>query len=163
VRRAAFGLFALSGLTALPALAAVTKGQKAPGFDLPTLKGSRVSLKGLVGKVVVLDFWAQWCEPCKQELPELEKLAKAYAGKAVFVGVNLDKTSSNADRLARQLGLSFDVALDPSGSVAGTYDLPKMPTSFVIDRKGIVRYVHEGFEGAGDVARFRRELDELTR
>jgi peroxiredoxin len=147
---------------ALPAFAGVNKGQRAPDFALPTLKGGKTSLQALRGKVVLVDFWAQWCEPCKRELPELEKLWREYGARGVVVlSVNLDKQRDNAERMARELGLTFDVALDPSGSVAGTYDLPKMPTSFVVDRKGVVRYVHEGFE-VGDVARFRRELDELT-
>src|SRR5438046_4892569 len=116
------------------AFAGVGKGQKAPDFTLHSLRGDQVSLSSFRGKVVLLDFWAQWCEPCKQELPELQKLAQAYAGKnVVVIGVNLDKQRDNAERLARQLGLTFPVALDPSGGVAGTYDLPKMPTSFVID------------------------------
>jgi peroxiredoxin len=148
----------------LVAHARVQKGQHAPNFNLPTLKGGRASLSALAGKVVVLDFWAQWCEPCKKELPELEKLSKAFAPRNVVVlSVNIDKVKDNAARLASQLGVTFDVALDPSGSVAATYDLPKMPTSFVIDRKGVVRYVHEGFEGSGDVERFRKEIDELAR
>ena len=145
------------------ALAEVGKGQKAPDFAIPSLKGTKLSLAALRGKVVLLDFWAQWCEPCKRELPELEKLHRAYAAKGVVViGVNIDKQRDNAERLVKQLGISFDVGLDPSGATAGTYDLPKMPTSFVIDKKGVVRFVHDGFEGGEDVARFRKELDELT-
>src|SRR2546429_463365 len=105
------------------ALAGVGKGQKAPDFTLTTLKGGKLSLGSLKGKVVLLDFWAQWCEPCKKELPELEKLAKDYAGRVIVVGVNIDKQRDNAERLARQFGLSFEVPLDPSGAVAGTYDL----------------------------------------
>jgi peroxiredoxin len=147
-----------------PAFAGVGKGQRAPEFSLTTLKGDKVSLASLKGKVVLLDFWAQWCEPCKKELPQLEKLAKQWAGKdVVVVGINIDKQRDNAERLTKLLGITFPTLLDPSGSVAGTYDLPKMPTSFVIDRKGIVRFVHEGFDGAGDVDRFQKELEELTR
>jgi peroxiredoxin len=145
------------------ALAGVGKGQKAPDFSLPTLSGAKMSLSSLRGKVVIIDFWAQWCEPCKKELPQLEKLAKEFAGKdVVILAVNLDKSKDNAQRLAQQLGLTLPVLLDPAGSVAATYDLPKMPTSFVVDKKGIVRFVHEGFEGSGDVERFRKELTELT-
>jgi peroxiredoxin len=148
----------------LIAEARVQKGQHAPSFSLPTLKGGRASLGSLAGKVVVLDFWAQWCEPCKKELPELEKLSREFAAKNVVVlSVNIDKVKDNAARLVSQLGVTFEVALDPGGSVAATYDLPKMPTSFVIDRKGVVRYVHEGFEGSGDVERFKKEIDELAR
>jgi peroxiredoxin len=145
------------------ALAGVGKGQKAPDFSLPTLSGPKLSLSSLRGSVVVIDFWAQWCEPCKKELPQLEKLAKEFAGKDVIVlAINVDKTRENAQRLAHQLGLTMPVLLDPAGSVAATYDLPKMPTSFLVDKKGIVRFVHEGFEGSGDVERFRKELSELT-
>ncbi len=154
------GLALSSGL----AVASVGKGQKAPDFAIPSLRGTKLSLAALRGKVVLLDFWAQWCEPCKRELPELEKLYKAYAAKGVVViGVNIDKQRDNAERLVRQLGITFDVGLDPTGATAGSYDLPKMPTSFLIDRKGVVRFVHDGFEGGDDVARFRKELDELTR
>ena len=81
----------------------------------------------------------------------------------MILTVNIDKQRDNAERLVKQLGLSLDVLLDPAGSVAATYDLPKMPTSFVIDKKGIVRYVNEGFDGPGDISRFKKELDELTR
>ena len=150
-------------LCAAPASAKVGKGQRAPAFSLTSLKGEQVSLAAQAGKVVVIDFWAQWCEPCKRELPELDKLQKDYAKKGVKVlTINIDKQRDNADRLARTLGISLEVLLDPAGSIAATYDLPKMPTSYLVDRSGVVRYVHEGFE-SGDVARFKHELDELTK
>jgi thiol-disulfide isomerase/thioredoxin len=121
-------------------------------------------LSALRGKVVLIDFWAQWCEPCKKELPQLEKLSREYAGKGVVVlTVNIDKQRDNAERMAKQLGLTVDVLLDPAGSVAASYDLPKMPTSFVVDKKGIVRYVNEGFDGPKDVDRFKQQLDELIK
>jgi peroxiredoxin len=168
VTRQGLAALALAGVivagTGATAWAGVGKGQKAPEFALPTLKGQTVSLASLRGKVVLVDFWAQWCEPCKKELPELDKLAKSYAGKGVVVlAVNIDKQRANAERLVKQLGLSLDVLLDPAGSVAGSYDPPKMPSSFVVDKHGIVRYVNEGFEGPGDVEKFKHELDELTK
>jgi peroxiredoxin len=150
-------------LVAGVASAKVQKGQRAPGFSLTSLKGETVSLSALSGKVVVVDFWAQWCEPCKRELPELDKLQREYASKGVkILTVNIDKQRDNAEKLARMLGLSLDVLLDPSGGVAATYDLPKMPSSYVVDKKGVVRFVHEGYED-GDVARFKKELDELAK
>ena len=145
------------------ALAKVQKGQRAPSFNLTTLKGDKVALSSLNGQVVVVDFWAQWCEPCKRELPELDKLQKEYAGKGVTIlTVNIDKQRDNAEKIVRMLGLSLPVLLDPAGSVAATYDLPKMPSSYVIDKKGVVRFVHEGYEN-GDVARFKKELEELAK
>ncbi len=149
-------------LLSASAHAGIGKGQRAPDFNLPSLKGPRVSLSSLKGKVVLLDFWAQWCEPCKKELPELDKLAKHYSN-VVILTVNIDKQRDNAEKLAQSLGLSLPVLLDPAGAVAGQYDLPKMPSSYVIDKKGIVRFVHEGFEGSGDVDRFKKELDELSK
>ena len=156
-------IVALALLTAGVAFAGVQKGQRAPEFSLPSLKGSTVALSQLRGKVVLVDFWAQWCEPCKKELPQLDRLSKEYASKGVVVlAVNIDKQRDNAERMVKQLGLTLDVLLDPAGSVAGSYDLPKMPTSFVVDKKGIVRYVNEGFDGPKDVERFKHELDELV-
>lgn len=155
---------ALSLGLAATAFAGVGKGQHAPDFSLPSLKGPRVSLASMRGKVVVLDFWAQWCEPCKKELPELQKISQEMGGKnVVVIGVNIDKQRDNAQRLVRQLGLTFPIGLDPAGSVAGTYDLPKMPTSFVIDQRGVVRYVHAGFDGADDVAKLKSEISSLAR
>jgi peroxiredoxin len=157
-------IFAAALLTAGAAFAGVQKGQRAPEFSLPSLKGTTVTLGSMKGKVVLVDFWAQWCEPCKKELPQLDRLAKEYAAKGVvIVAVNIDKQRDNAERMVKQLGVSLPVLLDPAGSVAGSYDLPKMPTSFVIDKKGIVRFVNEGFDGPKDVDRFKQELDELTR
>ncbi|HEX6834995.1 MAG TPA: TlpA disulfide reductase family protein, partial [Polyangia bacterium] len=156
-----WGIVALS-LVAGVAFAGVGKGQRAPEFSLPSLSGSTVALSSMRGKVVLIDFWAQWCEPCKKELPQLDRLAKEYAGKGVVVvAVNIDKQKENAERMVKQLGVSLPVLLDPAGSVAATYDLPKMPTSFLVDKKGIVRFVHEGFEGSADVDRFRSELNQL--
>jgi peroxiredoxin len=158
-------LVALVALTLCgPAFAGVGKGQRAPDFQLPSLRGPRLALSSLRGKVVIVDFWAQWCEPCKKELPQLDKLAREFAPRGVVIlAVNLDKERENAERLVKQLNLSLEVLLDPTGTAAATYDLPKMPTSFVLDKKGFVRFVHEGFEGAGDVERFRSELDQLLR
>ena len=151
-------------LSSQPALAAVTKGMRAPDFALPSLRGPKVSLASLRGKVVLIDFWAQWCEPCKKELPQLERLSKEFASRGVVVlTVNIDKQRDNAERLAHQLGLTMDVLLDPAGQIAGTYDLPKMPSSFLVDKKGFIRFIHEGFEGDGDVSRFRSELEQLSR
>jgi peroxiredoxin len=157
-------IIAAALLTAGAAFAGVQKGQRAPEFSLPSLKGTTVTLGSMKGKVVLVDFWAQWCEPCKKELPQLDRLAREYAAKGVvIVAVNIDKQRENAERMVKQLGVSLPVLLDPAGSVAGSYDLPKMPTSFVIDKKGIVRFVNEGFDGPKDVDRFKQELDELTR
>ncbi len=161
------GIGAILGiaLVAPRALATVSKGQRAPAFSLQSMGRQQVSLSQFRGKVVLIDFWASWCEPCKKELPALEQLTRDYASKGVAVVlINVDKERENAERMALQLKLnSSQVLLDPSGATAAAYDLPKMPTSFVVDKKGIVRYVNEGFDGSSDVDRFRTELDDLSK
>jgi thiol-disulfide isomerase/thioredoxin len=114
------------------------------------------------GKPVLIDFWATWCGPCREELPELERLRKEYEPKGVtFLTVNLDSDVAAAAAMARQLGIGMAVGLDSDRRVADAYQLPTMPTSYVIDRKGTIRFLHEGFHGGADVERFRRELEQL--
>ena len=156
------GWFTGALLLSQTALADVSRGKPAADFRLPGLDGKQVSLGALKGKVVLIDFWASWCGPCKQELPELQKLKQSYAGKGVeFVTVNIDKERANAASMASSLKLTLTVALDPEGKVAEKYEPPTMPTSYIVDKGGVVRYVHAGFRGAPDVEQFKHELDEL--
>jgi len=150
-------------LAAATVAADVGKGQRAPKIDLPTLQGGRLKLESLRGKVVVLDFWASWCAPCKEELPELERLKSTYQARgASFVTVNIDIDRANADAMAKKLRLTMPVGLDPKGDeAANAYGLPTMPTSYVIDKNGVVRYIHDGFHGASDVDKLKHEVDEL--
>lgn len=140
------------------------EGKPAPEIALPDVNGTIVKLSGLVGKVVVIDFFASWCEPCMRELPELEKLHRqlSKAGLA-FLGVNLDKERKNALALVKRFDLTFTVLLDPEGKVAEVYDPPKMPTTYVVDKAGVVRHINAGFEGAADVARLQRQVTALNR
>ncbi len=156
------GLLAASVLWA-PALAGQAAGKPAADFALPELHGGNLKLAELRGKVVLVDFWATWCEPCIKELPELEKLQQQFAARdVVIVGISLDKERKNALELASSLKLKFKLLHDPEGKVAEAYDPPKMPSSYVIDRDGVVRFVNAGFSGAADVAKLRRELEQLS-
>ena len=153
-------------LVATMLLAGSARGELKPGspasdFDLPTLDGKRLTLGSLGGQVVLLDFWASWCAPCKQELPELEKLQRLYAGKGVvIVAISIDEERANAAAMAKRLGLTLAVALDPEGKVAARYEPSTMPTSFVVDRRGVVRFVHAGYR-PGDLSKIKAELDQL--
>ena len=141
---------------------AVEAGQKAADFALPTLAGGKVELKELAGKIVLIDFWASWCEPCKAELPELEKLAQKYGPRGVVIlGIDVDEKTENGARLAQQLGLHFTIAADPAQKTIEKYDPPRMPSSFVVDRAGVVRFVNAGFDGPKDVVALKRELEQL--
>ncbi|MCS6912830.1 MAG: TlpA disulfide reductase family protein [Myxococcales bacterium] len=156
-------LLAVLLLGVVPAWAGQQRGRPAADFVLPDGAGQTVRLSSLRGTVVVIDFWASWCEPCMRELPELDRLQKEFAGKVVVLPVSIDKERSEALATARRLRLGLRVLLDTDGRVVALYDPPRMPTSYVVDRQGVVRYMHEGFDGPRDIARLRRELEELTR
>ena len=161
---AALSLVALS-LGAV-AFAAGKAGGRAPDFALAGAGGTTVKLSGLRGKVVLVDFWASWCKPCKKELPELDKLAKAYkdAGAEVaIVAINIDTKKENADKFLKSAGIKHVTVLyDPSSTSAEQYEPETMPTSFVIDKKGIIKSVHVGYN-AGDEKKVKAEIDALLK
>lgn len=153
-------LVAVLGLMTLPAYA-LDEGAKLPEIGLKDQAGKTVTAASLVGKVVVVDFWATWCAPCKEELPVLEKLYKKYASQGlVIVAVSVDKDASNVKSFVAKLGLTFPVVHDAGQQVAGRYEPPRMPSSYIVDRKGIVRHVHGGFR-AEDAPVFEKQIKEL--
>ncbi len=161
MRRALVLLCCLAGCAG--ARQAQRQGGPAADFSLPDLNGQQVRLSALQGKVVLLDFWATWCDPCMKELPELVRLQREMGDKGVVVvAVSLDKERQGALETVQRLGLQqLTVVLDPEGKVAEQYSPPRMPTSYVVDRQGLVRFVNEGFEGAADVTRLRTELSSV--
>jgi peroxiredoxin len=147
---------------ATSAHAAVRAGQRAEDFELRDLGGKAVRLSQLRGKVVLLDFWASWCEPCKKELPLLSELAGKLREHGIeVVTVNIDKSRDNAESFVRAHGLGLTVLLNPDQSVAEKYEPPKMPTSFIIDKKGLCRHVNAGFE-PGDEKKLEKQLLDLA-
>jgi cytochrome c biogenesis protein CcmG, thiol:disulfide interchange protein DsbE len=120
-------------------------GEPAPSFSLSTPSGQRLALADLRGQAVLLNFWASWCPPCRGEMPDLENLAREYrASGLVLVGVNLEEEGPTVQRYADMLGLSFPLALDQDGEVANRYNLTALPTSYFIDRDGVVRDLNIG-------------------
>ena len=144
----------------LPALA-LDSGQRLPEIGLNDVAGRKIDLASLKGKVVIVDFLASWCGPCKQELPVLEKLYKKYGSQGlVVVGVSVDEELSNLQGLLKQVKVTFPVVHDASKGVAGRYKPPRMPSSYVVDRKGVVRHVHGGFRSE-DAAKLEAEVKAL--
>ena len=142
---------------------ALDKGQVAPEIGLADLTGKSVKLSELRGKVVLVDFWASWCGPCRESLPVLDKLSKTYRDQGlVVVGVNIDKTPELAREFLskNKLSLSFAVVNDKKHEVAARYAPPTMPSSYVIDREGRVRSVHAGFRQS-DAPKLETELKAL--
>jgi len=140
--------------------------EKAPAISLNDLKGRQVTLDGFKGKVVFVDFWASWCGPCKQEFPEINKFITKYKDKDVVVlAVNVDKQRSHVEEFLSKipnLSEKITVVLDPDSRVVASYNARMMPTSFIIDKDGVVRYIHFGFNES-DPSSWTAEIDGLLK
>jgi len=136
---------------ALPALAKPTpdpasKAPTAPRFSLPGRTGT-VSLDSLRGRVVYVDFWASWCDPCRRSFPWLSSLSARYSAKGLtVVAINLDKDRHAAEAFLERFPASFPVAFDPSGRTAEAYGVSVMPSSFLIGPNGKLLSSHAGFD-----------------
>jgi peroxiredoxin len=156
-----FGLIAALLLAATPVLA-VEIGKPAPAFALTAMDGGTpMSLEQLKGKVVFVDFWASWCGPCRQSLPQYEKLRTELAQQEfAIVAINLDEEAADASAFLKQHPVNYTILRDPAGDVPKAFGLAGMPTSYLIDRDGIVRAVHTGFDPA-DIEKLRVEIHAL--
>jgi cytochrome c biogenesis protein CcmG, thiol:disulfide interchange protein DsbE len=129
-------------------------------FALTTVaadSGDTLGLERLRGKIVLLDFWASWCGPCRHSFPWLNAMQAKYADRGlVIIGVNVDRERADAERFLRDVPAGFDIVYDPSGALASRYDVPGMPSSYVIGRDGEVVGRHVGFRNA---ARAQREAE----
>jgi cytochrome c biogenesis protein CcmG/thiol:disulfide interchange protein DsbE len=140
-------------------------GNPAPDFQVKTVTGSKatVSLKSLHGQVVLLDFWGTFCEPCKKSFPKLEALQRKYAGSGLrVVGISEDE-DEDKDKIpgfADTYGAKFAVGWDADKAIARKYKPETMPSSFVIDKEGVVRFAHVGFHD-GEEADIDREIRGL--
>lgn len=140
---------------------ALNTGARAPEIGLRDLNGNNVTIASLRGNVVLVDFWASWCEPCAEEFPVLERLYNRYRGQGfTVIAVSQDRTADNMRGFLRQHTASFPVVLDANHAVAGRYRPPRMPSSYIIDRQGVVRHVHEGFRSS-DARTFESEIRAL--
>jgi len=140
--------------------AAVEIDKAAPGFKLPDLKGREFSLDQYKGKVVLLDFWATWCSPCRMTMPLLEKLQDEYHGNMALLAINLQEPEDIVRDYVREQNLSSKVLLDEEGSVGQAYGAESIPMQILIDKNGIVRYVQLGFNPAM-ASQLRAEIEKL--
>jgi peroxiredoxin len=154
----ASALFAWERASALPG-----PGATAPDFAAKSSNGRNVRLSELRGQVVLVNFWASWCSPCRQELPLLGKLYAQYrsAGFTLLV-VNVDDNRKDAEAMLKRLDLRFPTLFDGSKSVAKLYGVDMMPATLVIDRDGRVRYVHRGYY-EGYERKYEQQVRELLK
>ena len=137
-----FGLFAASSLASSD-----LEGRPAPDFALKSSTGANLRLSEYRGDVVMINFWATWCGPCRQEMPLLEELYGRYQRVGFnLLGVNIDDDSSRAMRMAEELGVSFPVLFDARKEVSRLYEVEAMPVTVLVDREGTVRHVHHGYK-----------------
>ncbi len=123
----------------------ISVGEIAPDFTLSDLDGNELSLSDFRGKAVFINFWATWCPPCRAEMPEIEAVYQEYKDKDVeVIGVDLLETKDEVSQFVQQYGYSWTFVIDTTGEVATTYNLAAIPTSFFIDREGIIRVVNIG-------------------
>ena len=150
-------------LAASTATGAVEPGAAAPAFRLPTFaSGQPVSLADFRGKVVFVDFWASWCSPCRQSLPLYDKLRENHAATDfVILAIGLDEDTADAKAFLAEHPVKYTTLQNPLGDVAKAFDLKGMPSSYLIDRSGIVRARHVGFE-AKDIEVLNKEIDGLV-
>jgi peroxiredoxin len=128
-------------------------GAKAPPFDLPAQAGGgRASLNSVDGKVVVVDFWATWCEPCKVSFPKYQALLAKYDGDFEVVGISEDDEPDGIPEFAKETGVKFVLAWDRDKRVAERYKPDAMPTGYIVDKEGVIRHVHAGYHEGEETA-----------
>lgn len=142
----------------------VTVGEPIPKIVVRDVRsGEAIDVGALRGKVVLLDIWASWCGPCKEELPLLDEMAARLKSKGIeFVAVSIDEDKAAAEGfLSGRARWTLTVAHDPNGKVPALLQPPKMPTSYLIDGRGVLRYVNAGFERA-DAKKIEKRLLALA-
>jgi thiol-disulfide isomerase/thioredoxin len=154
----------LCGLVLAAAAGALQSGDRAPAVKGARLDGKgQLSLESERGKVVYLDFWASWCKPCALSLPALDAFRKEFPAKdfAVFA-INVDRDPAAARAFLSRRPVGYPSLFDPEGKLPTLFGVETMPTSFLIDRKGVIRRVHRGFRKE-DVPELRAAIQELLR
>lgn len=159
--RVVAAISAMTGLLFAASALALDPGARAPEIGMRDLEGNQVTMASLRGRVVVVDFWASWCEPCADSMPVYQRLYNTYRERGLtIIGVSQDNRVENARTFASRHHLGFPVVFDEGHAVANRFRPPRMPTSFIIDRGGIVRHVHAGFR-SGDAAQLETQIQAL--
>lgn len=138
-------------------------GKEAKPFSGKTSAGENVSLSDYKGNVLLLDFWASWCKPCKEEMPYLIDLYNQYSEKNFsIVGINVDENSSDVNNFLTGLNkdVPYKIIFDPQGKIPDLYNISAMPSVFLIDKNGKVRYMHIGFLQK-DKEQYKNEIETL--
>jgi peroxiredoxin len=148
---------------AASAFALSASAEQAPDFTLQSSTGDNVRLAEQRGQVVMLNFWASWCGPCRTEMPLLDEMSKRYSAAGfVLYGVNVEEDNTDAKKLIKDLGVTFPILYDTESKASSLYNVDAMPTTVVIDKKGEIRYVNRGYK-PGDENKYRDQIRELIK
>ena len=149
--------------TVLTPVARAAAPAPAPDFTLPARDGGTVRLSDLRGQVVMINFWATWCGPCRQEMPLLQQIQAKYEPLGfTLVGINVEPDSAAAMTWLKQVSVSFPILFDQKNVVAEQFGVQGMPSSVFVDRAGNVRYVHRGYQ-PGDEAKYADMVRSLAK
>mgnify|MGYP003662761708 FL=1 len=156
-------MFAIVGLSAAFTASAVDLDETVPDFTLKAMDGSNMRLEELRGQVVLINFWASWCGPCRQEMPILQKIHDRYESMGFTVlGVNVDEKQDKARRIVERLKVNFPLLLDTDQYVSEAFDVNAMPFSVLVGRDGKINYIHRGYK-PGDENLYVNRLKALLR
>jgi peroxiredoxin len=146
--------YAMEAVTAPPIRpGSIQAGVAAPRFTLTSLEGETISLRDYRGRPVLVNFWASWCPPCREEFPVLSAAREAHADEGLeILGIARNDGADYARRFVEESGASWPILLDPDGAAWAAYDGVGLPTSFFIDDQGFVQRVHIGPLDAGQLA-----------
>jgi thiol-disulfide isomerase/thioredoxin len=138
-------------------------GTVAPDFSLSDLNGKAVTLQQFKGKVVFLDFWAPWCDPCREELPALDALYKKYNNDGlVIIGIDMDNSEKLVAEFLKKVPVTFTILIDRKASMGREYSFRTLPTAFIIGKDGVIRFVHLGY-GKEFLQMYEKEIVELLK
>lgn len=162
--RLAAAALAAALIAVAPATPAGQSGSEpAPAFTLPTRDGGSISLEHLRGQVVMINFWASWCGPCRQEFPILDEMYRKYRPMGfTLVGVNVESETADAERFLESTPVTFPIAWDSANAVSGAYGVSAMPTTLIVDRKGNVRWLHRAYK-PGDENEYLNQVRTMLR
>jgi len=138
-------------------------GKPAPDFTLKSLEGTNLNLTEQRGKIIVINFWASWCGPCRKEMPVLETFYKKYTDLGVSVwGVNVEQENQAGRDFLADLNLTFPILFDKSNTLSESYNVEAMPTTVIVDRDGLVRYTFKGYK-PGYEKKYAKAIKKLVR
>jgi len=153
----------VAGLTFAGAPVVASSPSPAPDFTLPARDGGKIHLGDLRGQVVMINFWATWCGPCRQEMPLLEQIHEKYEPLGfTLLGVNVEPDSKEAQAWLAKMGVTFPILFDRDNAVSSSFGVEAMPSSVLIDREGHVRHVHRGYK-PGDESVYADLIRDLVK